>query len=39
METVYPSSAQHPCGFRPLIHSSTHNDYYYWKYLYFHSNS
>jgi hypothetical protein len=32
-----PLQAQHSCGFTRLIHSSTHNEYYYWIYLSFHS--
>ncbi len=29
METVYHPFPRQPWGFTPLIHSSTHNDYYY----------
>jgi len=37
LETTYRPLTQHPCGFVRLIHSSTHNEYYYWNYLSFHS--
>ncbi len=36
LETMYLTLVQYPCGFSPLIHSSTHNEYYYWNYLSFH---
>jgi hypothetical protein len=39
LETVYPPRDRPPCGLARLIHSSTHNDYYYGQYLFFHSVS
>jgi hypothetical protein len=35
LESVYLTLRQYPWGFTRFIHSSTHNEYYYWNYLSF----